>query len=166
MAAATPACSTRQWLVFKRHDSLAYPIMTTITIYHNPRCGSSRTALGLIRNSGAEPEVIEYLKTPLDRATLASLSQSAGGVRALLRTKEALHAELGLDDPALSDDALLDALVTHPILLNRPVVVTPLGVRACRPAETVLEILPSPQQGEFRKENGELLVDAEGRRVS
>ncbi|HVL09431.1 MAG TPA: arsenate reductase (glutaredoxin) [Burkholderiaceae bacterium] len=139
--------------------------MSDITIYHNPRCGSSRTALGLIRNSGAEPHIVDYLKTPPDRATLAALAQATGGVRPLLRSKEALYAELGLEDLALSDEALLDALSAHPALLNRPVVSTPLGTRVCRPAETVLEILPAPQQGEFRKENGELLVDASGRRV-
>lgn len=139
--------------------------MHDITIYHNPRCGSSRTALGLIRNSGAEPNIIEYLKTPPDRATLAALARAAGGVRTLLRSKEAIYTELALDRSDVSDDVLLDALVAHPQLLNRPVVVTPLGVRACRPAETVLEILPSPQQGDFRKENGDLLVDAQGRLV-
>ena len=140
--------------------------MNDITIYHNPRCGSSRTALGLILNSGAKPYIVEYLKTPPDRATLVALAQQAGSVRSLLRSKESLYGELGLDDPTLSDEALLDALLAHPILLNRPVVSTPLGTRVCRPAETVLEILPAPQRGEYRKENGELLVDASGRRVS
>lgn len=140
--------------------------MSDITIYHNPRCGSSRTALGLIRNSGAEPRIVDHLKTPPDRATLAALAQETGGARPLLRSKEALYTELGLDNPALGDDALLDALAAHPALLNRPVVSTPLGTRVCRPAETVLEILPAPQQGEYRKENGELLVDASGRRLA
>ena len=117
--------------------------MSGITIYHNPQCGTSRNTLALIRNSGAEPEVIEYLKTPPTRDTLKALiAQMAIPVRALLRSKEAIHAELALDNPALSDDALIDAMLAHPILINRPIVVTPLGTRLCRPAETVFEILP------------------------
>ena len=117
--------------------------MSGITIYHNPQCSSSRNTLALIRNSGAEPEVIEYLKTPPTRDTLvALLAQMAMPVRELLRSKEAIYAELALDNPALSDDALIDAMLAHPILINRPIVVTPLGTRLCRPAESVLDILP------------------------
>ena len=117
--------------------------MSGITIYHNPQCGTSRNTLALIRNSGAEPEVIEYLKTPPTRDTLqALLAQMVIPVRALLRSKEAIYAELALDNPALSDDALLDAMLAHPILINRPIVVTPMGARLCRPAEAVLDILP------------------------
>ncbi|WOS41879.1 arsenate reductase (glutaredoxin) [Xanthomonas rydalmerensis] len=140
--------------------------MPTITIYHNPACGTSRNVLGLIRNSGVEPTVIEYLKTPPDRATVQALAAASGQpLRALLREKATPYAELGLDDPALDEDALLDAIQQHPILLNRPIVVTPLGTRLCRPSETVLEILPSPQRGAFAKEDGTPLVDAQGRWV-
>ncbi|MCC8444898.1 arsenate reductase (glutaredoxin) [Xanthomonas translucens] len=140
--------------------------MSAITIYHNPACGTSRTVLGLIRNSGAEPRVVDYLKTPPDRATLQALIAALGiPLREAIRQKGTPYAELGLDDPALSDDALLDAMLQHPILLNRPIVVTALGTRLCRPSETVLEILPSPQRGAFAKENGEALIDADGRRV-
>ncbi|CTP83962.1 arsenate reductase [Xanthomonas translucens pv. poae] len=122
--------------------------MSAITIYHNPACGTSRTALGLIRNSGAEPRVVDYLKTPPDRATLQALIAALGiPLREAIRQKGTPYAELGLDDPALSDDALLDAMLQHPILLNRPIVVTTLGTRLCRPPETVLEILPAPQRG-------------------
>ncbi|MET7141107.1 arsenate reductase (glutaredoxin) [Xanthomonas sp. PPL139] len=140
--------------------------MPTITIYHNPACGTSRNVLGLIRNSGVEPIVIEYLKTPPDRATLQALAAASGlPLRELIRQKGTLYAELGLDDPTLDDDALLDAMLQHPILLNRPIVVTPLGTRLCRPSETVLGILPSPQRGAFAKEDGTPLVDAQGRWV-
>ncbi|KMM75947.1 arsenate reductase [Xanthomonas sp. NCPPB 1128] len=140
--------------------------MSTITIYHNPACGTSRNVLGLIRNSGAEATVIEYLKTPPDRATVQALAAASGQpLRALIREKGTPYAELGLDDPALDEEALLDAIVQHPILLNRPIVVTPLGTRLCRPSETVLEILPSPQRGAFAKEDGTPLVDAQGRWV-
>ncbi|UKE51637.1 arsenate reductase (glutaredoxin) [Xanthomonas translucens] len=140
--------------------------MSAITIYHNPACGTSRTVLGLIRNSCAEPRVVDYLKTPPDRATLQALIAAMGiPLREAIRQKGTPYAELGLDDPALSDDALLDAMLQHPILLNRPIVVTALGTRLCRPSETVLEILPSPQRGAFAKENGEALIDADGRRV-
>ncbi|MBB5883671.1 arsenate reductase (glutaredoxin) [Xanthomonas sp. LMG 8992] len=140
--------------------------MSTITIYHNPACGTSRNVLGLIRNSGVEPTVIEYLKTPPDRATVQALAAASGQpLRALIREKGTPYAELGLDDPALDEDALLDAIVQYPILLNRPIVVTPLGTRLCRPSETVLEILPSPQRGAFAKEDGTPLVDAQGRWV-
>ncbi|MGV8805355.1 MAG: arsenate reductase (glutaredoxin) [Polaromonas sp.] len=141
--------------------------MSGITIYHNPRCGTSRNTLALIRNSGAEPEVIEYLLTPPTRETLQALvAQMAIPVRGLLRSKEAVCAELGLDNPALSDDALLDAMLAHPILINRPIVVTPLGARLCRPSEAVLDILPQPQRGAFAKEDGEPVVNERGERVA
>ncbi|WP_256055833.1 arsenate reductase (glutaredoxin) [Xanthomonas cerealis] len=137
-----------------------------MTIYHNPACGTSRNVLGLIRNSGAEPSVVDYLKTPPDRATLQALIAALGiPLREALRQKGTPYAELGLGDPTLSEDALLDAILQHPILLNRPIVVTALGTRLCRPSETVLEILPSPQRGAFAKEDGEALIDADGRRV-
>ncbi|MCW0391796.1 MULTISPECIES: arsenate reductase (glutaredoxin) [Xanthomonas] len=140
--------------------------MPTITIYHNPACGTSRNVLGLIRNSGVEPTVIEYLKTPPDRATLQTLAAASGlPLRDLMRQKGTPYAELGLDDPTLDDGALLEAILQHPILLNRPIVVSPLGTRLCRPSETVLEILPSPQRGAFAKEDGTPLVDAQGRWV-
>ncbi|MCW0397821.1 Arsenate reductase [Xanthomonas sacchari] len=140
--------------------------MPTITIYHNPACGTSRNVLGLIRNSGVEPTVIEYLKTPPDRTTLQTLAAASGlPLRDLMRQKGTPYAELGLDDPTLDDDALLEAILQHPILLNRPIVVSPLGTRLCRPSETVLEILPSPQRGAFAKEDGTPLVDAQGRWV-
>jgi arsenate reductase len=138
----------------------------TVTIYHNPACGTSRNTLALIRNSGEEPEVIEYLKTPPERAVLADLIRRMGlTVREVLRRKDTPHDALGLDDPALTDDQLLDAMMAHPILINRPIVVTPLGVRLCRPSETVLDILPKPQQGAFAKEDGAPVVDAAGRRL-
>ncbi|MDQ7761021.1 arsenate reductase (glutaredoxin) [Xanthomonas sontii] len=140
--------------------------MPTITIYHNPACGTSRNVLGLIRNSGVEPTVIEYLKTPPDRATLQTLAAASGlPLRDLMRQKGTPYAELGLDDPTLDDDALLEAILQHPILLNRPIVISPLGTRLCRPSETVLEILPTPQRGAFAKEDGTPLVDAQGRWV-
>lgn len=113
----------------------------TITIYHNPRCGTSRTTLALLQERGAAPVVIEYLKTPLDRKQLKALAKAVGGVRTLLRAKEAVYGELGLADPKLKDEALIDAIVAHPILLNRPIVATPKGARVCRPAQAVLEIL-------------------------
>jgi arsenate reductase len=141
--------------------------MTDITIWHNPGCGTSRNVLGLIRNSGAEPRVVEYLKTPPTRDALRDAIVRMGiPVRALLREKGTPFAELGLGDPALSDDALVEAMLAHPILINRPVVFTPLGVRLCRPSETVLEILPGTQRGAFAKEDGEAVVDAAGRRVA
>ena len=140
--------------------------MSDITIYHNPRCGTSRNTLAMIRNSGEEPVVIEYLKTPPSRAKLVELIAAAGlGVRGIMRAKEALFTELGLGDPAKTDEALIDAMMAHPILINRPIVVTPLGTRLCRPSEVVLDILPQPQRGAFAKEDGEQVVDAEGRRV-
>ncbi len=141
--------------------------MADITIYHNPQCGTSRNTLALIRNSGAEPEVIEYLKTPPSRDTLRQLAAQTGEpVRALMRSKEKLYAELQLDNPALSDEQLLDAMLAHPILINRPIVVTPLGTRLCRPSEAVLDILPAPQQGAFTKEDGEKVINDKGERVA
>ena len=138
----------------------------TITIYHNPACGTSRNTLGLIRNSGEEPEVVEYLKTPLSREELTSLIQRMGiSARELLRRKGTPYDELGLDDPALSEDQLIDAMMAHPILINRPIVVTPLGVKLCRPSEAVLDLLPSPQRSAFTKEDGEPVVDAQGNRI-
>ncbi len=140
--------------------------MKTITIYHNPKCGTSRNVLALIRNSGEEPEVIEYLKNPPTKARLAELVAATGqGVRALIREKGTPYAELGLADAKWSDDQLLDFMLAHPILINRPLVVTPLGVKLCRPSETVLDILPTPQQAAFAKEDGEPVVDAKGQRV-
>lgn len=137
-----------------------------VIIYHNPDCGTSRNTLALIRNAGIEPHVIEYLKTPPSRALLAQLIARAGlSVREVLREKGTPFAELGLGDPSLSDDALLDAAMAHPILINRPLVVSPLGVRLCRPSERVLDLLP-PQQGAFTKEDGEAVVDAQGNRVA
>jgi len=140
--------------------------MSPITIYHNPDCGTSRNVLGLIRNSGVEPTIVEYLKTPPDRATLTALIAAMGvPVRALLREKGTPYAELGLDDPALGEDALIDAMLAHPILINRPIVVTPRGTRLCRPSEQVLDLLPQPQRGAFNKEDGAPVVDAGGERV-
>lgn len=141
-------------------------MLIDIILYHNPQCGTSRNTLALIRNAGIEPHVIEYLKTPPSRALLAQLIARAGiGARALLREKGTPYAELGLDDPTLDEDALIDAMMAHPILINRPLVVSPLGVRLCRPSETVLDILPAPQQGAFAKEDGEPVIDAAGQRV-
>ena len=140
--------------------------MSTITIYHNPACGTSRNVLALIRNSGEEPAVVEYLKTPPDRVTLVKLLADAGlSVRDVLREKGTPYAELGLGDPKWTDEQLLDFIGQHPILINRPIVATPLGTRLCRPSEAVLDILPQPQRGAFNKEDGEAVVDAEGRRV-
>ena len=139
---------------------------SSITIYHNPACGTSRNTLGLIRNSGVEPTVVEYLKTPPSRATLEKLIVTMGAsVRDLLRRKGTPYDELQLDDPKWRDDELIDFMLAHPILMNRPIVVTPRGTALCRPSEAVLDLLPSPQQGEFRKEDGELVIDAQGRRV-
>jgi arsenate reductase len=140
--------------------------MTTIVIYHNPECGTSRNTLALIRNSGIEPHVIEYMKTPPSRALLIEMIGAAGMTpRALLREKGTPYAELGLGDETLSDEALIDAMMAHPILINRPLVVTPLGVKLCRPSEAVLDILPDAQRGAFAKEDGEQVVDAAGERV-
>lgn len=139
---------------------------TTITIYHNPSCGTSRNTLAMIRNSGVEPEVILYLKTPPDRAQLLALIAATGQpVIELVRTKEAVFKELGLDAPGVSDTQLVDAMLAHPILINRPIVVSPLGTRLCRPSELVLNLLPQPQQAAFTKEDGQAVVDAQGRRV-
>lgn len=138
-----------------------------IKIYHNPGCGTSRNVLAMIRNTGIEPEVIEYLKTPPGREELADMIARAGlTARQAVREKGTPYAELGLDDPALTDEQLLDAMQANPILINRPFVVTPLGVRLCRPSEVVLDILPAPQKGPFSKEDGEVVIDAEGRRAS
>lgn len=127
-----------------------------VTIYHNPACGTSRNTLAMVRATGAEPAVIEYLKTPPSRAELQDLVQCMGiPLRAVLRQKGTPFAELGLDDPALSDDALLDAIEQHPILINRPIVVTPKGVRLCRPSEMVLDLLDAPLPADFVKEDGE-----------
>lgn len=141
--------------------------MTDVTIYHNPACGTSRNVLGLIRNAGLTPTVIEYLKTPPSRDELVSLISRMGiTVRELLREKGTPYADLGLGDESLSDDVLVDAMMAHPILINRPLVVTPLGVRLCRPSEVVLDILPSEQRGAFTKEDGERVVDDAGRKVN
>jgi arsenate reductase (glutaredoxin) len=140
--------------------------VSPVTIYHNPNCGTSRNTLALIRNAGIEPTVIEYLRDPPDRETLAAMIAGAGlSVREALREKGTPFQELGLTNPALTDDQLLDAMMTHPILINRPFVVTTLGTRLCRPSERVLDILPQPQKGYFAKEDGEVVIDAKGQRV-
>lgn len=137
-----------------------------VVIYHNAECGTSRNTLAMIRNAGIEPHVVEYLKTPPARALLVQLIDRAGlAPRQLLREKGTPYAELGLDDDTLSDDALIDAMMAHPVLINRPLVVTPIGVRLCRPSEAVLDILPEPQRGTFAKEDGERVVGADGRRL-
>lgn len=137
-----------------------------IVIYHNPECGTSRNALAMIRNAGIEPHVVEYLKTPPTRSMLENLIARAGiAPRALLREKGTPYGELGLDDPLLSDAQLIDAMLAHPILINRPLVVSPLGVKLCRPSEEVLGLLPAPQQGAFAKEDGERVIDAAGNRI-
>lgn len=138
-----------------------------IVIYHNPECGTSRNTLAMIRNAGIEPHVVEYLKTPPSRAMLVSLlDRMASPPRALLREKGTPFAELGLDDASLSNDRLIDAMMEHPILINRPIVVSPLGVKLCRPSEEVLDLLPSDQRGAFTKEDGERIVDDSGQRVA
>ena len=140
--------------------------MSTITIYHNPACGTSRNVLGLIRNSGEEPTIIEYLKTPPDRDTLQALIAAMGvPVRDVLREKGTPYAELDLGNPKWSDDDLIGFMLQHPILINRPIVVTPLGTKLCRPSEAVLDLLPQPQRGAFNTEDGEPVVDQDGRRV-
>jgi arsenate reductase len=137
----------------------------TVTIYHNPDCGTSRNTLAMIRQSGDDPVSVEYLKTPPPRARLAELIAAMGiSVRALLREKGTPYSELGLADPQWSDDALLDFMMAHPILINRPIVVTPKGVRLCRPSETVLEILPNPDIGRFVKEDGEVVETSPAQR--
>jgi arsenate reductase len=141
-------------------------VSTDVTIYHNPDCGTSRNTLALIRNAGVEPTVVEYLKTPPSRFTLQGLIRRMGiPVRAVLREKGTPFKELGLDDPALTDEQLIDAMMEHPILINRPIVVTPWGVKLCRPSEAVLDILPLPQKGLFAKEDGERVIDENGRRL-
>lgn len=138
----------------------------TITIYHNPACGTSRNTLALIRNAGVEPEVVEYLKTPPSRATLSRMIKDAGlSVRQAIREKEKLFAELGLADATLADEQLLDAMLAHPVLINRPFVVTPAGTRLCRPSELLLEILTEAQKGPFSKEDGEVVIDGKGNKV-
>lgn len=138
----------------------------SVTIYHNPSCGTSRNTLALIRNAGIEPTVIEYLQTPPTKDRLRELIAQAGlTVRDAIRQKQAEYTAQGLDDPALTDDQLLDAMIATPILINRPIVATATGVRLCRPSELVLDILPAPQQGAFSKEDGEAVIDANGRRV-
>jgi len=138
-----------------------------VVIYHNPACGTSRNTLAMIRNAGIEPHVVEYLKTPPSRALLVELIDRAGITpRDLLREKGTPYAELGLGDASLSDDALLDAMIAHPVLINRPLVVSPLGVKLCRPSEIVLDLLPEPQRGAFTREDGEQVVDASGHRVA
>lgn len=140
--------------------------MIPITIYHNPQCGTSRNTLAMIRNSGAEPTVIEYLKTPPDRETLLALIQASGvPVIDLVRSKEAVFAEQNLGRSGVTDAQLIDAMLANPILINRPIVVTPLGTRLCRPSEQVLDLLPQPQQAAFAKEDGQAVVDAKGARV-
>ena len=137
-----------------------------VVIYHNPGCGTSRNTLAMIRNAGIEPQVIEYLKTPPDRATLLDLIGRAGlTVREALREKGSPYGELHLDNPALTDDQILEAMIAHPILINRPLVATPLGVRLCRPSERVLDILPQPQRAAFTKEDGERVVNDQGERI-
>ena len=139
----------------------------SVTIYHNPACGTSRNTLALIRNAGIEPTIVEYLKTPPDRATLQELIHRMGITpRQLLREKGTPYAELGLDAPHWTDAQLVEQMLAHPILINRPIVVTALGVKLCRPSEVVLDILPAPQQGPFSKEDGELVIDSQGRRVT
>lgn len=138
----------------------------TITIYHNSDCGTSRNTLAMIRQSGEEPEVIEYLKTPPSRERLVELIAAMGITpRDLLREKGTPYGELGLGDTRWSDDELIDFMMAHPILINRPIVVTPLGTRLCRPSEAVLDILPNPHIGPFTKDDGEVVIDADGRRV-
>src|SRR5579883_1204452 len=137
-----------------------------VTIYHNPACGTSRNTLGLIRNAGIEPTIIEYLKTPPDRGTLKGLlAQMRMQPRDLLREKGTPYSELNLGAAHWTDEQLIDQMLAHPILINRPIVVTPWGVRLCRPSEAVLDILPLPQKGPFAKEDGELVIDAAGNRV-
>ncbi|MDU7579246.1 glutaredoxin-dependent arsenate reductase [Aeromonas caviae] len=140
--------------------------MSAITLYHNPECGTSRNTLALIRNSGVEPTIIHYLETPPSRDELVALIAAMGlPVRDLLRKNVPPYEALGLAEARFSDDELIDAMLAHPILINRPIVVTPLGTRLCRPSEVVLDILPDPQQGAFAKEDGEQVVDGQGKRL-
>ena len=141
--------------------------MIDIVIYHNPECGTSRNTLAMIRNAGIEPHVVEYLKTPPSRTLLESLIERAGiAPRALLREKGTPYAELGLDNPDLTDAQLIDAMMEHPILINRPLVVSPLSVKLCRPSEEVLDLIPAAQRAAFVKEDGEQVIDAAGNRVA
>jgi arsenate reductase len=141
--------------------------MSDITIYHNPACGTSRNTLAMIRNSGEEPQVIEYLKTPPDRATLQGLIATMGITpRALLRKKGTPYEALGLDSDSWTDAQLIDFMLQEPILINRPIVITPLGTRLCRPSEAVLDLLPQPQRGAFTKEDGEAVIDDKGDRIA
>ena len=141
--------------------------MTGVTIWHNPACGTSRNTLALIRNAGIEPVIVEYLASPPDRTALrAAIDRMGVPVRDVMRRKGTPYDALGLDDPALGDDALIDAMLAHPILINRPIVTTPLGTRLCRPSETVLDILPAPQRGPLAKEDGTPVVAADGRRLT
>ena len=143
------------------------PVAVDIVIYHNPECGTSRNTLALIRNASIEPHVVEYLKTPPSRALLVELIDRAGITpRELLREKGTPYAELGLGDTSLSDDALVDAMMAHPVVINRPLVVSPLGVKLCRPSEAVLDLLPVDQRGAFAKEDGQQVADASGQRVA
>ena len=140
---------------------------TTVTIYHNPACGTSRNTLALIRNAGIEPVIVDYLKTPPTLEALREMINKAGlSVRDVIRQKEAAFTESGLGDMGLSDEALLTAMVVTPILINRPLVVSEIGVRLCRPSEVVLDILPLPQKAAFSKEDGEVVIDANGKRVA
>ncbi len=142
-------------------------ITVTVIIYHIPACGTSRNVLGLIRNSGEQPRIVEYLKTPLARSDLVDLIRRMGiAPRDLLRRKGTPYDSLGLDAPTWTDDELIDLMLTHPILINRPIVVTPLGVRLCRPSEVVLDILPGRQHGAFVKEDGEAVIDEDGNRLA
>ncbi|MCM5680141.1 arsenate reductase (glutaredoxin) [Schlegelella sp. S2-27] len=142
------------------------PASPEVTIYHNPACGTSRNTLAMIRNAGLEPHIVEYLLTPPDRDTLKRLIDAMQlPVREVLRRKGTPYDELGLDDPRWTDDELIDLMLQHPLLINRPIVVTPLGTRLCRPSEAVLDLLPAPQQGAFSKEDGEAVVDRQGRRL-
>lgn len=139
----------------------------SVTIYHNPDCATSRNTLAMIRNAGIEPRIVEYLKTPPSRPELVVLLRLMNITpRELLREKGTPYRELGLDDLSKSDDEIMDAMMVHPILINRPIVVAPLGARLCRPSEVVLDILPSPQRGAFAKEDGEQVVDANGQRIA
>ena len=140
--------------------------MSAITIYHNPECGTSRNTLALIRNSGVEPTIIHYLETPPSRDELVALIAAMGmPVRDLLRKNVPPYEALGLAEDRFSDDELIDAMLAHPILINRPIVVTPLGTKLCRPSEVVLDILPDQQKGAFAKEDGEQVVDGQGKRL-
>lgn len=140
--------------------------MSEVTIYHNPKCGTSRNTLALIRNAGIEPQVIHYLETPPTRDQLVQLIAACGmSVREVLRSKGEVYDELKLDDPKWTGDELLDFMITHPILINRPIVVTSMGTKLCRPSELVLDILPQPQQGSFTKEDGEVVIDEQGSRL-